>query len=637
MRLAEKLTAQTFIKGFRTLRDEGVEAFVRKLKARLRPAIDYEKWRKENGPSEEELQQQRNATWETMPLFSVVVPLYRTPERFLREMIESVINQTYVNWELCLADGSGDVGQTQLEQIVKEYQIKYKNIRYIRSEKPLQIAENTNLALKLVSGDYIAFMDHDDTLTPDALYEAAKVIAERTQGTENGGRTDKAPDLIYSDEDKLDMKTGRYFMPHFKPDFNIDLLRSVNYICHLCIIKRELADRLGGFLPEMSGAQDHDYILRAVEQTENIVHIPKVLYHWRSHENSTAENPESKRYAYEAGKLAVTRHYERLGIPASVEDGISPGIYKTTYHWQEKPLVSVLIPNKDHTEDLEKCLQSLFRSAYQNFEVIIIENNSEKPETFAYYERVQQEHANVKVVTYKAEGGFNYSKINNFGAQYVKGDYLLLLNNDIEFIDTNCLDELLGYAMREDVGAVGARLYFEDDTIQHAGVVIGFGGIAGHTFVNQRREELGYFARAMCQQNYSAVTAACMLTRTADFCSVGGLTEELSVAFNDIDYCMKLREKGKLIVYNPYAQSYHYESKSRGAEDTPEKKLRFHREILWFGERWQKILDEGDPYYNPNLTLDRADFALKLSEERKRPKGYYMDLVRREVEKETNG
>lgn len=631
MRLAEKLTAQTFIKGFRTLRDEGVDAFVRKLKARLRPAIDYEKWRRENEPSEEELQQQKNATWETMPLFSVVVPLYRTPQNFLREMIESVANQTYVNWELCLSDGSGDAGVTQVEQIIKEYQKKYKNIRYIRSEKPLQIAENTNLALSLVSGDYIAFMDHDDTLTPDALYEAAKVIAEKKE------KDDKAPDLIYSDEDKLDMKTGKYFMPHFKPDFNIDLLRSVNYICHLCIVKRELADRLGGLLPEMNGAQDHDYILRAVEQTENIVHISKVLYHWRSHENSTAENPESKRYAYEAGKLAVTRHYERLGIPASVEDGISPGIYKTTYHWQEKPLVSVLIPNKEHAEDLDKCLQSLFRSAYQNFEVIIIENNSEKPETFAYYEQVQQAHANVKVVTYKAEGGFNYSKINNFGAQYAKGQYLLLLNNDIEFIGTNCLDELLGYAMREDVGAVGARLYFEDDTIQHAGVVIGFGGIAGHTFVNQRREELGYFARAMCQQNYSAVTAACMLTRTEDFRSVGGLTEELSVAFNDIDYCMKLREKGKLIVYNPYAEAHHYESKSRGAEDTPEKKLRFHREILWFGERWQKILDEGDPYYNPNLTLDRADFALKLGAERQRPKGYYMDLVRREVEKETNG
>lgn len=625
MRLAEKLTAQTFIKGFKTLRDEGMDAFVKKLKARLRPAIDYEKWRSELIPAQEELERQKNATWETMPLFSVVVPLYRTPEKFLREMIESVAGQTYGRWELCLSDGSGDAGTTQVERIVREYQERYGNIHYVRSEKALQIAENTNLAMTLVQGDYIVFMDHDDTLAPDALYEAATMIRE------------KEPDLLYSDEDKLDMKSGRYFMPHFKPDFNIDLLRSVNYICHLSVMKKELADRLGGLLPEMNGAQDYDYILRAVEHTDKIVHIPKVLYHWRSHENSTAENPESKRYAFEAGKLAITRHYERLGIPASVEDGISPGIYRTRYHWKEKPLVSVLIPNKDHTEDLEKCLQSLSHSDYTNYEIIVIENNSEKPETFAYYERLQQLHKNIKVVTYKTEEGFNYSKINNFGAQYAKGDYLLLLNNDIEFIGTDTLSELMGYGMREEVGAVGARLYFADDTIQHAGVVIGFGGIAGHAFVNQRRDELGYFARAMCQQDYSAVTAACMLTRTADFKSVGGLTEELSVAFNDIDYCMKLREKGKLIVYNPYAQAYHYESKSRGAEDTPEKKLRFHKEILWFGERWKKILDEGDPYYNINLTLDRADFAWKLGSERSRPQGYYMDLVRREVEKETNG
>lgn len=625
MKLAEKLTVQTFIKGFVTLREEGLEAFMKKLRARLRPAVDYGKWRRETAPSEEELSRQRNATWETMPLFSVVVPLYRTPESFLREMIESVAAQTYANWELCLSDGSGDAGALRTEQIVKEYQEKYEAIRYIRADRALHIADNTNLAMSLARGEYLAFMDHDDVLTPDALYEAARVIIQ------------KAPDVIYSDEDKLDMKTGRYFMPHFKPDFNIDLLRSVNYICHLCIIKKELADCLGGMLPEMDGAQDYDYILRAAEQTKNICHIPKVLYHWRSHENSTAENPESKRYAFEAGRLAITRHYERLGIPAEVENGISPGIYRTSYHWKEKPFVSVLIPNKDHAEDLDKCLQGLFRSSYDSFEVIVIENNSEKAETFAYYDSIQRKHSNVRLVVYEAEGGFNYSKINNYGARHARGEYLLLLNNDIEFIGTDCLAELMGYAMRADVGAVGARLYFADDTIQHAGVIIGFGGIAGHAFVNQKREELGYFARAMCQQDYSAVTAACMLTRTEDFWSVGGLTEELSVAFNDIDYCLKLREKGKLIVYNPYAQAYHYESKSRGAEDTPEKRLRFHREILWFGERWGKILEEGDPYYNPNLTLDRADFALKQSTERNRPKSYYMDLVRREVEKETDG
>lgn len=627
MRLAEKLTAQTFVKGFRTLKEEGVSVFYKKLKARLRPAVDYEKWLKENSPSKQQLEEQRNATWETMPLFSVIVPLYCTPELFLREMIESVMAQTYSNWELCLSDGSGEKEneESRIECIVREYQEKDARIRYIRSPLPLQIAENTNLACTLASGEYLAFMDHDDILTPDALYEAALAAVSQQ------------PDLIYTDEDKLDGKTGRHFMPHCKPDFNLDLLRSVNYICHLCIIKKELADKLGGFLPEMSGAQDHDYILRAIEKTERIVHIPKILYHWRCHEHSTAENPESKRYAYEAGKRAVSAHYQRLGILVDVEDGISPGIYRTRYRWEEQPLVSVLIPNKDHTEDLETCIRSLLRSSYQNFEVIVIENNSEEQKTFDYYEYLEKEYKQIRVVTYEAADGFQYSKINNYGAGFAKGQYLLLLNNDIEMIGTDCLRELLGYAMREDVGAVGARLYFADDTIQHAGVVVGFGGIAGHAFVNQGREVLGYFARAMCQQNYSAVTAACMMTRTTDFFSVGGLTEELTVAFNDIDYCMKLRQRGKLIVYNPYAEAYHYESKSRGAENTPEKKLRFHREILWFGEHWKEILRKGDPYYNPNLTLDRADFSLKTEKERRRPQDYYMDLVRREVEKETNG
>lgn len=629
IRLAEKLTAQTFIKGFRTLRDEGLGAFYKKLKARLRPAIDYEKWFRENSPSTEELERQRNAA-DSRLLFSIIVPLYRTPENFLREMIESVARQTYPRWELCLSDGSGDETAERTERIVKEYQDRYqdqdKTILYIRSEKPLLIAENTNLALTLASGDYLAFMDHDDTLTPDALFEAAEAVKKKEKDT--------LPDLIYSDEDKLDMKTGKLFMPHFKPDFNLDLLRSVNYICHLCMIRKAFADRLGGFLPEMDGAQDYDFILRAVEQTDRIVHIPKVLYHWRSHEHSTAENPESKRYAFEAGKRALTAHYNRLQLPASVTDGISPGIYRAAYRWKKEPLVSVLIPNRDHTEDLNKCLESLYRSSYQNFEIIIIENNSEEERTFAFYKNLQNKHSRIRVVEWK-EKGFNYSAINNFGAGFAKGEYLLLLNNDIEFIGTETLRELAGFAIRPDVGAVGARLYFADGAIQHAGVVIGFGGIAGHTFVNQRREELGYFARAMCQQDYSAVTAACMLTRTADFHSVGGFDEELSVAFNDIDYCMKLREQGKLIVYNPYAESWHYESKSRGAEDTPEKKLRFHREILKFGERWEKILREGDPYYNPNLTLDRADFSLKTRKERLRPKDYYMELVRKEIEKET--
>lgn len=621
MRLAEKLTFQTFVKGWDTLRNDGLRVFYKKMKARLRPEINYDKWLKENSPGKEEIKAQRNATWETMPLFSVVVPVYRTPEPFLRAMIESVINQTYGNWELLIGDGGYREDNGQAARIVAEYQKLCPSIRYKKIDKNLGIAENTNEAMEMAGGDYLVFMDHDDLITVDALYEAAKAIQET------------GADILYSDEDKIDMQGRKHFMPHFKPDFNMDLLRTVNYICHLFLVRKSLADELGGFRPRYNGAQDYDFILRCVEQSHNIHHIPKILYHWRSHEHSTAENPESKLYAFEAGRRAIEAHYKRLGIPAAVEPGISHGIYRTAYLWNDEPFVSVLIPNKDHREDLKLCLDSLKRQDYRNLEIIIIENNSQDKSTFDFYKELEKEE-NVRIVTY--EGEFNYSKINNYGAGFARGGYLWLLNNDVELIGSQCLTELLGFAMRDDVGVTGARLYFGDGTIQHAGVVIGFGGIAGHTFVNQRREELGYFARAMCQQDYSAVTAACLLTRTDVFRQVGGMTEELSVAFNDIDYCLKVRRLGKLVVYNPYAEAYHYESKSRGAEDTKEKVLRFHKEILLFAEYWGDILKNGDPYYNPNLTLDRADFALKTRREMGRPWDYYLKLVRKEVEKETS-
>lgn len=621
MRLAEKLTFRTFVKGWDTLRNDGLRVFYKKMKARLRPEINYDKWLKENSPGKEEIKAQRNATWETMPLFSVVVPVYRTPEPFLRAMIESVINQTYGNWELLIGDGGYREDNGQAARIVAEYQKLCPAIRYKKIDKNLGIAENTNEAMEMAGGDYLVFMDHDDLITVDALYEAAKAIQET------------GADILYSDEDKIDMQGRKHFMPHFKPDFNMDLLRTVNYICHLLLVRKSLADELGGFRPRYNGAQDYDFILRCVERSHNIHHIPKILYHWRSHEHSTAENPESKLYAFEAGRRAIEAHYKRLGIPAAVEQGISHGIYRTAYLWNDEPFVSVLIPNKDHREDLKLCLDSLKRQDYRNLEIIIIENNSQDKSTFDFYKELEKED-NVRIVTY--EGEFNYSKINNYGAGFARGGYLWLLNNDVELIGSRCLTELLGFAMRDDVGVTGARLYFGDGTIQHAGVVIGFGGIAGHTFVNQRREELGYFARAMCQQDYSAVTAACLLTRTDVFRQAGGMTEELSVAFNDIDYCLKVRRLGKLVVYNPYAEAYHYESKSRGAEDTKEKVLRFHKEILLFAEYWGDILKNGDPYYNPNLTLDRADFALKTRREMGRPWDYYLKLVRKEVEKETS-
>ncbi|MEY8516563.1 glycosyltransferase family 2 protein [Lachnospiraceae bacterium 29-84] len=559
---------------------------------------DYGRFFEEMKPTQETLrkQEQEALTWEERPLCSIVVPLYKTPLKYLAKLVESVQSQSYSKWELCLSDGSGE--GSPLEEYLRKLEKQEKRVKVIRNASPLRISENTNAALRAASGDIIVFADHDDMLTPDALYECVKALWGQP-----------GADMAYSDEDKVSMNGKRYFQPHFKSDYNPDLLCSMNYFCHLVAVRKSLLDRVGGLDPAFDGAQDYDFALRCTEHTQEIRHIPKALYHWRAHENSTAENPESKRYAFEAGMRAIQAHYDRRKIPAEVVMGEYPGLYRTYYHWKEQPLVSILIPNKDHTEDLEKCIQSVAACSYSNYEVIVIENNSELPETFAYYKKLEAAYPNVHVVYW--EGGFNFAAINNYGAGYAKGEYLLFLNNDTEMIRPDCLWELLGPCMRDDVGIVGARLYYEDDTIQHAGVVIGFGGIAGHTFIGFDRAANGYFSRIICAQDYSAVTAACMMTKKSVFDQVGGMTEELVVAFNDIDYCMKVRELGKLVVYNPYAELYHYESKSRGLEDSPEKQERFYKEMKWFVEKWKAVMDKGDPYYNPNLTLSKADFSLK--------------------------
>lgn len=588
-------------KGARYLQQYGWKSFLKRSREKileLRSAQSgYEAYRKAVSPAEAELKAQRQETFEYQPLFSIVVPLYKTPENYLKQLVQSVKAQTYGNWELCLSDGSG--ADSPLQDYLKKLQSQDSRIKNIYSGEQLRISQNTNAALQQAAGDFIVFADHDDLLAEDALYECAKAVNEHP-----------AAELIYSDEDKVSMNGKRYFQPHFKSDYNPDLLCSMNYFCHLVAVKRTLAEKAGYLNPEFDGAQDYDFVLRCVEQTEQIYHIPKVLYHWRAHADSTAENPESKRYAFEAGKRAVQAHYDRMGIPAEVTEGEYPGLYRTIYQWKEQPLVSVLIPNKDHIKDLGQCIQSIEdKSTYRNLEYVIIENNSEEPETFAYYKKLEAENKKVRVVYF--EGEFNYSAINNFGAKAARGEYLLLLNNDTEIINPDCIWQMLGYCMREDVGIVGARLYYPDQTVQHAGVIIGYGGIAGHAFIGFGRAENGYFSRIICAQDYSAVTAACMMTKKAIFEQVGGLTEELKVAFNDIDYCMKVREAGKLVVYNPYAELYHYESKSRGLEDSPEKKERYYREMEYFVKKWRKIMQEGDPYYNPNLTLSKADFSLR--------------------------
>lgn len=592
-------TANIFQKTLRYWKNYGLKNTIKKVCQKLSGQRDYgnyEDFLKKYGVKEEELARQRQEVFENGPSFSIAVPLYQTKEKYLREMIESVQAQTYTNWELCLADGSGR--EHSLQPVVGEYIAKDKRIKYCLLDSNEGIAGNTNEALKMADGDFVVLTDHDDLLSPEALYQCAKAVQKEPQ-----------TDVIYSDEDKVDMSGKKFFEPHFKSDYNIDLLCTMNYICHLFVVRRDVMERAGLFESCYDGAQDHDFILRCTEKAEHIVHIPKVLYHWRCHAQSTSENPESKLYAFENGCKAVKAHYDRTGIPAEVEQGPFYGMYRTHYLWKEQPLVSILIPNKDHAADLKKCMDSIEeKSTYRNFEFIIVENNSTEEETFSYYKEIEKRD-NVRVLYYKED--FNYSRINNFGAKEANGEYFLLLNNDTEMIEPDSIKEMLDVCMRPDVGIVGAKLIFEDNTIQHAGVIIGFGGIAGHAFIGQDRDDNGYFSRIISVQDLSAVTAACLMVRRSVFDEVEGLNEEFKVAFNDIDFCLKVRKAGYLVVYNPYAQFYHYESKSRGQENSADKVARFQQEIGLFGERWGELLENGDPYYNPNLTLDKADFSLK--------------------------
>lgn len=564
-----------------------------------RDSISYERWYKRHCPTEAILKKQREYKFPFQPKISIVIPLYKTPQNYLNELITSIKAQTYTNWELCLSDGSGE--NSPLKAVLMKYEAEDGRIKVVYNKSALQISENTNAALKIATGDYIAFADHDDVIAPNALYECVYEL-----------NTDSSIDMIYTDEDKIDMSGKEHFMPHFKSDFNIDMLRSTNYFCHLVVVKREIFEKVGPLNSEFDGAQDFDFVLRCVEKCSNIKHIPKILYHWRAHKDSTAENPESKDYAFKAGARAVQAHYDRVGLKAKVEETKYKGIYRTKYILQEEPLISIVIPNKDHVDDLEKCISSIEKkSSYKNYEIIVVENNSTENETFEYYKTLEEKYTSVKVIFWKGKG-FNYPSINNYGAECAKGEYLLFLNNDTEIVNENCLEELLGYCMRDDVGAVGARLYYEDGTIQHAGVVVGLGGVAGHAFVCCSKEDPGYFGRIQMAQDYSAVTAACILVKRSVFEVVKGFDEKYAVAFNDVDLCMKIRKAGYLIVYNPYAELNHYESKSRGYEDTEEKVQRFNSEVALFESRWGDFLEKGDPYYNPNLTLDKNDFSLNV-------------------------
>lgn len=563
--------------------------------------IDYNEWAKKRDVTKEELKKQKEHEFCIRPKMSLVVATFNTPIPYLKQMVETVRNQTYSNWELCIADGSTT---NDVAIYIEKHYSNEDRIKIVRLDKNYGIAGNMNEAIKIATGDFIGLYDHDDVLTPDALFEFVKAINQNSDLK-----------VIYSDEDKIDSEWTRRYEPHFKSDFNLDLLTTNNYICHLLFVKKELMDQVGYLRSEFDGAQDHDFILRCVENVQNnqIYHIPKVLYHWRIHENSTAGNPESKMYAFDAGVRACQAHFDRQNLHVEVSHGPTLGFYRNKYILDDYPLVSIIIPNKDHIDDLDRCIESIkVKSTYKNYEIIVIENNSTDKSTFDYYKQLEEKNTNVKIVYW--ENDFNYSAINNFGVTFANGEYILLLNNDTEIISPEWIEELLGFCMREDVGAVGAKLYYPDDTIQHAGVIIGLGGIAGHCFSGLGKNEFGYFGRLICSQDLSAVTAACLMTKKSVFEEVHGLDETFKVAFNDIDYCLKLREKGYLVVYNPYVELYHYESKSRGLENTKKKAIRFQQEIEAFEKKWNSILENGDPYYNKNLSIFGNGYSLKNEE-----------------------
>lgn len=574
-----KLIKDKLFRAARFYKRHGLRNFmVHLIQKTLGVESDYNKWFLRHAPDKSALDAQVKTKLSSAAKFSVIVVPGSDSQQRLKGTFLSLTEQTYAKWEL-LSIGREDQKLSESGMVFVEY------------DKNSTLAEMLNMAAEKCSGDYILFMQPGDQLAPNALFEIANEI-------EKGGCA-----AVYTDEDKIEASGIRHIAPIFKPDFNLDLLRSTNYISNSMVISRRVLSDIGGFKEEYGEGCILDLYFRIFESNAAIGHIPKVLYH--SKQTAVKEEISTSHHI-----KILSDHYRRMGIDAKVSETDVKGIYRSKFKINGNPLVSVLIPNKDHIDDLDKCLNSLFdRSQYENIEIIIIENNSTEKSTFEYYDKIHREHENIRIAEYK--GTFNYSAINNYGVSISNGEYLLLLNNDTEIINGDCIEEMLGHCMREEVGIVGAKLYYGDGSIQHAGVVIGLGGIAGHAFVNLKKGEAGYLNRENSTQDYSAVTAACMMTKKSVFESVGGFTEEMQVAFNDIDFCMKVRNTGKLVVYTPYAELFHFESKSRGLDDTPEKARRFNSEVERFAKRWPEILKNGDPYYNPNLTLVKPDFSIK--------------------------
>ena len=583
----------------KTLREQGAEQMWRDVRFRVGLAMHKDFWQHyADIPLKRELKAQRAENLQG-PCISIVVPLYNTPARYFKQMTGSVRKQTYTNWQLVMMDAS-DAAHAEVS--AKAAALAQKDARFVyRKIENGGIAANTTQGFAAATGEYLTLLDHDDVIYPNALYDVVRSI----QST--------GADFVYSDEIVLSDDFRQLGGYHFKPDFAPDYLRGVNYITHLAVFSRKLLDAAGAYEdPNFDGAQDHDLILRLTEKATKIHHIKKCLYVWRAAAGSTAQTMDAKPYAVAAGERAINAHLQRVGLQGEARaiPG-APGAFQLHYELTGHPRITVMIPNKDHTDDLDRCLTSLYKNAgYDNFEVLVIENNSTDPETERYYAQIPQKFADCRVVRY--QGGFNFSAINNFGAQFANGEHLLLLNNDIEITSKDFLRELLSYSQRPDVGAVGAKLIYPDNEIQHAGVIMGINGSAGHSHKGHPADAVGDMYRLVTTQDFMAVTGACLMTKTALYREMGGLDEEkFAVAYNDVDYCLKLWEKGLLNVYTPLAQAIHYESRSRGLDTLSENAKRYEREKANFYEKYQPYIDNYDPYYNPHFTNKVENFGLR--------------------------